>query len=115
MFSKDKSTNVRRTTEGLLNQAQQLIGRGDYVNAETICANALNAWRAASAPRQEEGRIVLLLGKCYEAQHKYEKAYDLYMESLKHLTGSTYDDVYSSLLYLNERMGAFKKKDTTDY
>jgi tetratricopeptide (TPR) repeat protein len=115
MFSKDKSPNLRRATDGLLNQARQLIGKGDYQLAETICEKALNSWRTGSVPRSEEGRIVLLLGKCYEAQRKYEKAYDLYMESLKHLTGSTYDDVYSSLLYLNERMGAFEKKDATDY
>jgi tetratricopeptide (TPR) repeat protein len=114
MFSKDKSNSLRKTTDSLLNQAQQLIVKGDYARAEAVCAKALNDWRRSSGAKQEEGRIVTLLGKCYEAQHKYEQAYELYMESLKHLTGATYDDIYTNLLYLNERMGAFDKKKSGD-
>lgn len=91
-----------------------MILRGDYAGAEKTIKGALDSWRAASAPRNEEAKIVLTLGKCYEAQRKYEDAYELYMESLNHLTGTAYDDVYSSFLYLNERMGTFTKK-TNDY
>jgi hypothetical protein len=33
------------------------------------------------------------------------------MEALPNLKGEHYDDLYTSLLYLNERMGTFKQKD----
>jgi tetratricopeptide (TPR) repeat protein len=113
-YNKGRFTSHRKTADDLLKQAQQLVARGDYTNAEALCTKALNGWRAASGSRQEEGRLIMLLGKCYEAQRKYEQAYELYIESLKNLTGATYDDVYTSLLYLNERMGTFTKKNPSD-
>jgi lipopolysaccharide biosynthesis regulator YciM len=103
------SSNVRRTVEAALKSARQSMQSGDYVKAESACKQALNAWRASGA-KSEESNIVTMLGKCYEAQRKYEQAYELYMEALPHLTGTAYDDVYTALLYLNERMGTFKSK-----
>lgn len=91
-----------------------MILRGDYVGAERVFKSILDTWRAASAPRNEEAKLVLALGKCYEAQRKYEDAYELYMQSLNNLTGTAYDDVYSTFLYLNERMGTFTKKNKND-
>jgi lipopolysaccharide biosynthesis regulator YciM len=102
--------HVRRAIEAALKSARQCMQSGDYVKGETVCKQALNDWRGASGPRSEESNIVTTLGKCYEAQRKYEQAYELYMEALPHLTGSSYDDVYTSLLYLNERMGTFQSK-----
>lgn len=113
-YNKGRFTSLRKTTDDLFNQAKQLVGQGQYGSAEALCRKALESWRSAAGAKQEEGRFITLLGKCYEAQLKYEQAYDLYMESLKHLTGSSYDDVYTSLLYLNERMGTFNKSNPTD-
>jgi len=87
----------------------------DYTGAQAILEQALQSWRSNSAPREEEATLVTALGKCYEAQHKYEQAYELYMESLKHLKGDAYNDVYSSFVYLNERMGAFTKQSTENF
>lgn len=87
-----------------------MITRGDYIGAEQICQTALKQWRSQGGPKAEEHKLVCALGKCYEAQQKYEPAYELYMEALPHLKGEAYDDVYTSLLYLNERMGTFTKK-----
>jgi hypothetical protein len=36
------------------------------------------------------------------------------LEALPHLKGQAYDDVYTSLFYLNERMGTFAKKKQDD-
>ena len=91
-------------------EAQKCIANGDYRAAEEKCKYTLDNWRRCAGPRAEENKIVSLLGKCYEAQQKYELAYELYMEALPHLKGSAYDDIYTSLLYLNERMGAFTTK-----
>lgn len=110
MHSQDRFSSLRRTTETDLDKGRKMILRSDYVGAERLFKTTLDNWRAASAPRNEEGKIVLALGKCFEAQRKYEDAYELYMESLNHLTGTAYDDVYSSFLYLNERMGTFTKQ-----
>ncbi len=104
-------SNLKRSTEQSIIKAQQLIARGEYSAAENIFKTALQNWRNNAAPKQEEGPLILGLGKCYEAQRKYEDAYELYMESLNNLTGKAYDDVYTSFLYLNERMGTFTKKD----
>ena len=104
----------RKSSDDLFKQAQQLVGQGQYEDAEALCRKALESLRAGSGSKQEVSRLITLLGKCYEAQLKYEQAYDLYMESLKHLSGAAYDDVYSSLLYLNERMGTFSKRDPQD-
>lgn len=109
MFSPGNST-LRSKTAASLKQAQQSIAKGDYAAAETICKTALDDWRRASGPKSEENPIVTLLGKCYEAQRKYEKAYELYMAVLPDLKGAAYDEIYTSLLYLNERMGTFTKK-----
>ncbi len=102
---------LKRKTEQSIVQAQKLIAGGDYAAAEQILKTALDVWRSSSGPKQDEGPLILGLGKCLEAQRKYEDAYELYMESLNNLTGKTYDDVYTSFLYLNERMGTFTKKD----
>jgi tetratricopeptide (TPR) repeat protein len=88
------------------------MSRGDYASAEEKFKGALNAWRNGSGSRQEEARFVDVLGKCYVAQRKYEDAYALYSEALGYLTGTAYDEIYTSFLYLNERMGTFTKKDT---
>lgn len=112
MHTPNRFAQTRRSVETSLKSAQQSMQRGDYVSAENSCRQALNEWRRSSGPRSEESNIVQALGKCYEAQRKYEQAHELYMEALPHLTGSAYDDVYTSLLYLNERMGTFQgKKD----
>ena len=110
MHSSNNLSGLRRALDNALAQASQLIVRGDYAGAEQVCASALKQWRGASGPKTEESKIVGALGKCYEAQRKYELAYDLYMEVLPNLKGQAYDDVYTSLLYLNERMGTFTKK-----
>jgi tetratricopeptide (TPR) repeat protein len=111
----NRFASLRKSTEQLCHQGRQLILRHDYLAAEAIFERALESWRRSSAPREEEAAIVISLGKCYEAQHKYEQAYELYMESLKHLKGSAYDDVYTSFVYLNERMGAFRKPGPEDF
>jgi thioredoxin-like negative regulator of GroEL len=110
MQTPNRSGHVRRAIEVALKSARQSMQRGDYANAESICKQALSDWRSASGPKAEESDIVTTLGKCYEAQRKYEQAYELYMDALPHLTGAAYDDVYSCLLYLNERMGTFQSK-----
>lgn len=115
MHSQDRFSSLRRSTETELDRGQKLILRGDYIGAEKIFKTALENWRAASAPRNEEAKTVLALGKCLEAQRRYEDAYELYMQSLNNLTGTAYDDVYSSFLYLNERMGTFTKRSTGDF
>ncbi len=87
------------------------MAQGDYAAAEKIFEQALSNWRRETGPKDEEGPLILLLGKAMVAQRKYEPAYDLYMQALNYLTGTAYDDVYSSFLYLNERMGTFTKKE----
>jgi tetratricopeptide (TPR) repeat protein len=114
MQRNDRFSSLRHTNEALLAQGKKLILKSDYAGAESVFKQALDNWRANSAPKNEEGRLIIALGKSYEAQRKYELAYELYMESLNHLTGQTYDEVYSSFLYLNERMGTFTKKNPTD-
>ena len=111
MYSPNKLATLRRSTDTALKQANQLITRGDYGKAEQLCQNALNEWRRSSAPKDEENKLVCALGKCLEAQYKYEQAYELYMASLPNLKGEAYDDVYTSLLYLSERMGTFRAKE----
>jgi tetratricopeptide (TPR) repeat protein len=110
MYAGNRFAPIKRATEALLGRVQQFIVRGDYPSAEKLAREALNNWRAAGAPREEEGRLITTLGKCLEAQRKYEEAYELYMQALNYLTGATYDEVYTSFLYLNERMGTFKDK-----
>jgi len=94
-----------------LARAQSCLSRGDFAQAEILAQQALNDWRAAAAPREEEGDLVMTLGKSLLAQHKYPQVYDLYMQALNYLTGPSYDEVYASFLYLNERMGTFKEPD----
>jgi tetratricopeptide (TPR) repeat protein len=106
----DRFTSLRKNLSVSLARAQQMIQRGDYAGAEVLYKEALNQWRSASAPKSEEDQFIISLGKCYEAQRKYEDAYALYMEALNHLTGASYDNVYQSFLYLNERMGTFTAK-----
>jgi tetratricopeptide (TPR) repeat protein len=110
MYSPGNLSTLRKKTDASLNQAQQSIVKGDYASAESVCKKALDEWRRASGPKAEENKIVSLLGKCYEAQRKYEEAYELYMGVLPNLQGVAYDEIYTSLLYLNERMGTFTKK-----
>ncbi len=110
MHTPNRLAQLRRTVDGLLKTAHQSMQRGDYLAAESSCKQALNEWRRASAPRSDESNIVTALGKCYEAQRKYELASELYMEVLPHFTGAAYDEVYNQLLYLNERMGTFHNK-----
>lgn len=111
MYSPSNAANARKRIDALLAQAQQCIVRGAYAEAEAKCKQALDDWRRSSGARSQESKMVSLLGKCYEAQHKYEAAYELYMEALPNLQGQAYDDIYTSLLYLNERMGTFRKKN----
>lgn len=111
MYQPNKLANLRSITEKTAMQVNQLLARGDHVGAEQLCRDALKQWRQASGPKTEEFLLVSPLGKCLEAQHKYEQAYELYMEVLPNLKGEHYDDLYTSLLYLNERMGTFKQKD----
>jgi hypothetical protein len=113
MHGGHKFAPIKRATEVLLARVQQCIADGDYQKAEKLAAEALNNWRAAGAPRQDEGALITTLGKCLEGQRKYEEAYDLYIQSLNNLTGQAYDEVYSSFLYLNERMGTFADKNRT--
>jgi Tfp pilus assembly protein PilF len=80
-----------------------------------LCKQALDEWRRAGAPRADEGPLVSLYGKCLEAQHKYEAAYEVYTQALDPLTGDSYNDLYTSFLYLNERMGTFTKKEKDNY
>lgn len=110
MSQNNRFAALRNNNTAALARAQQMIQRGEYAGAEIVYKAALDQWRSLSAPRSEEGPLISALGKCYEAQHKYEQAYELYLEALNHLTGVSYDDVYSSFLYLNERMGTFTKK-----
>jgi tetratricopeptide (TPR) repeat protein len=109
MYSPNKNQSLRRTTEKMVAQINQRIAAGDYVSAEQICREALNQWRLAAGP--EEHLLIGPLGKCLEAQQKYEQAYELYMEALPNLKGEAYNDTYTSLLYLTERMGTFNKKE----
>ena len=111
MYSPNRLAGLRRSAEASLSQANQLITRGEYAKAEQLCQSALIEWRRSSGPKAEENRLVCVLGKCLEAQCKYEQAYELYMETLPNLKGEAYDDVYPSLLYLSERMGTFRKKE----
>jgi tetratricopeptide (TPR) repeat protein len=113
MNLRDRFSALRKSNDSLFAQGQQLVLRGDYPNAESKFKAALDGWRAAAGPREEESKLVTALGKCLEAQRKYEDAYELYMQALNNLTGSAYDEVYTSFLYLNERMGTFSKKDPT--
>jgi tetratricopeptide (TPR) repeat protein len=106
----DRFTALRKNISLPLSRAQQMILRGDYAGAEAVYKDALKQWRSAAAPKAEEDQFIISLGKCYEAQRKYEDAYALYMEALNHLTGTSYDNVYTSFLYLNERMGTFVTK-----
>src|SRR5271154_4736234 len=99
----NRFTSLRKSTEELCQQGRQLVLRHDYLGAEAIFKRALQSWRSNSAPKEGEAAIVISLGKCYEAQRKYEQAYELYMESLKDLKGDAYNDVYTSFMYLNER------------
>jgi tetratricopeptide (TPR) repeat protein len=115
MFSSSNFAMIRRKTAASLKQAQQSIAKGDYATAEAICKTTLDEWRRASGPKAEENPIISLLGKCYEAQRKYEKAYELYMAVLPDLKGAAYDEIYTSLLYLNERMGSFTKKSDESF
>ena len=114
-YSNNQFAALRKSTGDLCEQGRQLILKQDYGGAEAKFKRALKSWRDQSAPRAEEGGLVTALGKCYEAQRKYEQAYELYMESLKHLTGAAYDEVYTSFVYLNERMGSFTKKETENF
>lgn len=107
MQGRDRHSSIRRQTADMLAKAQTLMQRGDFAQAELMCKNALNTWRNSGAPRAEEAHIITFLGKCYEAQRQYQKAYDLYFEALPHLTGSNYDDIYTAMLYVTERMGTF--------
>ncbi|MBS1997236.1 MAG: hypothetical protein JSS86_13040 [Cyanobacteria bacterium SZAS LIN-2] len=107
MHSGHRFVPARKAIEALLLRAQGLLARGDYAAAEALAAQALNDWRAAAAPREEEGELVSTLGKCLMAQRKYSQAYDLYMPALSYLTGAGYDEVYANFVYLNERMGTF--------
>lgn len=107
MHAGNKFASIKRATDGLLAHVHQCIVRGDYSAAEKLAQEALNNWRTAGAPREEEGTLISTLGKCLEAQRKYEQAYELYMQALNYLTGETYREVYTNFLYLNERMGTF--------
>jgi tetratricopeptide (TPR) repeat protein len=111
MYSPNKNQSLRRTTEKMVAQINQRIAAGDYVSAEQICREALKQWRHAAGPKSEEHLLIGPLGKCLEAQQKYEQAYELYMEALPNLKGEAYNDTYTSLLYLTERMGTFNKKE----
>lgn len=109
MQGRDRHSSIRRSTSDMLAQAQTLMQRGELPKAELMCKNALNTWRNSGAPRSEEAHIISFLGKCYEAQRQYQLAYDLYFEALPHLTGSNYDDIYTAMLYVTERMGTFSQ------
>ncbi len=111
MHGRDRHSSIRKSTSDMLAKAQAFMQRGDYAQAELMCKNALNTWRNSGAPRSEEAHIISFLGKCYEGQRRFEKAYDLYFEALPHLTGTNYDDIYTAMLYVTERMGAFKPKE----
>ncbi|MDX2105036.1 MAG: tetratricopeptide repeat protein [Candidatus Melainabacteria bacterium] len=109
MYGRDRFSTLRRQTSDMLAKAQTFMQRGDYAQAELMCKNALNTWRNSNAPRAEEAHIITFLGKCYEAQRQFQLAYDLYFEALPHLTGTNYDDVYTAMLYVSERMGTFSQ------
>jgi len=102
---------LKRTVAATSASGNQAIARGDYQTAEHFFDKALQQWRQGGGIKEEEGELILQLGKCYVAQRKYEPAYDLYMQALNYLTGTSYDEVYASFLYLNERMGTFTKKE----
>jgi len=112
MHSGNRFVPARKAVEALLTKAKACLVRGDFSQAEKLAAQALNDWRAAAAPREEEGDLIATLGKSLVAQHKYPQAYDLYMEALNYLTGASYDEIYASFLYLNDRMGTFKEPET---
>lgn len=98
----------------LLKRGGDFLSRGDHSAAEKQFADALDKWRRASGPKDEEGKLVCRLGKALEAQRKLEQAYELYMNSLNGLTGQAYEEVMESLLYLNEKMGTFSTKPKND-
>jgi tetratricopeptide (TPR) repeat protein len=110
MYAGNRFAPIKRATAALLARVQQSIVRGDYVGAEKMAKEALANWRAAGAPKEEEGALITTLGKCLEAQRKFEEAYELYMQALNYLIGDAYDEVYQNFLYLNERMGTFTDK-----
>lgn len=109
MHSDHRFVPIRKATAAALQKAQNCLSFGRYEEAEALAAQALKDWRAAGAPREEESDLIAVLGKSLVAQRKYAEAYDLYMPALNYLTGSGYDEVYASFLYLNERMGTFSE------
>lgn len=102
---------LRRSIATTTAQGNQHMAQGKHDLAERLFEQALSQWRKEGGPKDEEGPLILSLGKSMVAQRKYEPAYELYMQALNYLTGAAYDDVYSSFLYLNERMGTFTKKE----
>jgi len=110
MYGGQTFTQIRRATQDKLARGLLMLQRGDYTAGETMARETLTAWRCASAPRQEEAPLVVLLGKCLTAQKRYEEAAELYIQALAYLTGEAYDEVYTNFLYLNERMGTFAEK-----
>jgi len=103
--------SLKRTTASLTAQGNQQMAGGNYVYAEQFFERALKEWRGGGGAKADEGELITQLGKAYEAQRKYEPAYELYMQALNYLTGAAYDEVYSNFLYLNEKMGSFSKKE----
>jgi|GEM_PF-668489 len=112
MHSGNRFVPARKGVEALLTKAKACLVRAEYSQAEILAEQALNDWRAAAAPREEEGDLIATLGKALVAQRKYPRAYDLYMEALNYLNGASYDEIYASFLYLNERMGTFKEPES---
>jgi len=110
MIQPQRLASLRRNRDMVLHDSQRLIGQGRHLEAEEILKPCLEEWRKEGAPKQEEHKLIILLGKALEGQKKNVEAYELYMKALNGLTGEAYDDVYSQFLYLNERMGAFDKK-----
>lgn len=115
MIPQQKLMKMKQARDLKLSQAQQLIGRGRYPEAETAMQQILKEWRQEGGPKEEEHSIILPLGKSMEAQRKFVEAYELYMNALNSLTGQAYDEVYSQFLYLNQKMGAFDKKPDLGY
>src|SRR5690242_5429080 len=110
MHSGNKFASIKKANDSLLARAEQCLARGEFEKAEQQAREALQNWRSAGAPRQEEAVLIATLGKSLEGSRKYEAAYDLYMEALGFLTGEAYDQVYRRFLYLNERLGTFGGK-----